>query len=548
MSAQLPNASFAFLATPPALKKRAQPLPSPPLAPLPARPTTRVHRRRSSTFNNISNWAATVQPGSPPPCSPKRRPSVTSTRRPSITRLTRRPSIGHGRAPSGSFINLIDTPSPASTKAFDLTQLGYASVFVHLPKTPTTPSPYLRPRLPPPVPAQKPADVPLTAAENSYAHIPIPPIPAAKPKPTMKRFRSLSLLRPRSKSNSAPSSPTKSIKSTTSTAKATKAQICASSTTITKRKKAAYAVRPPPPLANELAIMQFSEGGSTETNIRRMMEAQAKATGATGVADVYRDGKGGFWWDQDEELEYAPLLGGAGADVEDADEEMQWVSFADASGSDKENSPDVLAIAGLADVDRRGSVSSQDSDLNPAYMMHTEQVEEVTNDVRKFGGGSVPGLSVLSLPSRPRRAAKHLRKPEFMIDMAAFGPRSPVKGRFSAGAASPTRGAMVKPKGKARRRPAPLKLAPVYTQHKRPTNSPVGANARKEFMDDSFAPAPLPVAPLVPVMNGNAGPATPLLQTRNMAAMKSVDSLALRSAKKPGKLMKSLFGGRSKGD
>jgi len=305
--------------------------------------------------------------------------------------------------------------------------------------------------------------------------------------------------------------------------------------------------------------MQFSEGGSTETNIRRMMEAQARATGATGVADVYRDGKGGLWWDQDEELEYAPLLGGAGADVEDADEEMQWVSFADAGASDKENSPDVLAIAGLADVGKRGSVSSQDSDLDPAYMMHTEQVEEITSDVRKFGGGSVPGLSVLSLPSRPRRAAKHLRKPEFMIDMAAFGPRSPVKGKFSAGAASsPTRGAMVKPKGKARRRPAPLKLAPVYMQHKRPTNSPAGANARKEFMDDSFAPAPLPVGPFVRVMNENTepatplhhirAPATPLLQMRNMAAMKSVDSLALRGAKKPGRLMKGLFGGRSKGD
>lgn len=275
-----------------------------------------------------------------------------------------------------------------------------------------------------------------------------------------------------------------------------------------------------------------------------MMEAQARATGASGVSDVYRDGKGGFWLDQDEELEYAPLLGGAGVDVEDADEEMQWVSFADAShASDKENSsPDVLAIAGLADVVRRDSVSSQDSDLDPVYMMHTDQVEEITNDVRKFGGGSVPGLSVLSLPSRPRRAAKHLRKPEFMVDMAAFGPRSPVKGKFSA--LSP---AAVKPKGKARRRPAPLKLAPLYTlQHpKRPTNSPQQANARKEFMDDSFAPAPLPVAPpATPLI-----PDTPLLQTRNMGAMKSVDSLALRGGKKPGnRLMKGLFGGRSKTD
>jgi hypothetical protein len=42
------------------------------------------------------------------------------------------------------------------------------------------------------------------------------------------------------------------------------------------------------------------------------MEAQAKAAAGSGaqvgVADVYRDGDGGIWWDADEELEYTHLL------------------------------------------------------------------------------------------------------------------------------------------------------------------------------------------------------------------------------------------------
>ena len=52
-----------------------------------------------------------------------------------------------------------------------------------------------------------------------------------------------------------------------------------------------YAHVRPPPLANELAMMEFADGGSLESHIKRVMEAQAKATAGSGglsvgIADV----------------------------------------------------------------------------------------------------------------------------------------------------------------------------------------------------------------------------------------------------------------------
>lgn len=74
--------------------------------------------------------------------------------------------------------------------------------------------------------------------------------------------------------------------------------------------------------------------------MKRVMKKQAKAaaknaasgvpaagtmsTGERAVGDVHRDGKGGLWRDQDEEMEYAPLLGseeGEGAAAEG------WIQF-----------------------------------------------------------------------------------------------------------------------------------------------------------------------------------------------------------------------------
>jgi len=255
-----------------------------------------------------------------------------------------------------------------------------------------------------------------------------------------------------------------------------------------------------------------------DSHAKRVMEAQAKAAAGSGahvgVGDVYRDGKGGIWWDADEEWEYTHLLADTGATtapislagkVDDA-MTIDWEDFGAADPCldsfftnlqvNKENDP--LAL------ERRDSVSSQDSDLDPKYLLTVPEytlggfnapVEDRVLASHKIGG---PGMSILSLPSRPRRQALHLNKTEFLVDIAAFGPRSPKSSVATSGALSIN----PKPKGPARRRPAPLKLAhqpqnavvvvrrpAAGGQVKTPVLDSV-EKVRKEFIADSFAPIP----------------------------------------------------------
>lgn len=313
-----------------------------------------------------------------------------------------------------------------------------------------------------------------------------------------------------------------------------------------------------------------------ESHVKRVMEAQAKAaagTGATiGVADVYRDGKGGLWWDQDEELEYEHLLGGSDVVVkfdragEDVDE-MDWEEFDDTNGAEPlapfliHQRPAQAAHASEDkenDISRRSSVSTQDSDLNPAYLLPLPENEDPRSAAledrvlasRSIGG---PGMSVLSLPSRPRRAAKHLCKPTFLVDVAAFGPRSPTAATSKRSPLSPSFGskssnsATTKPRGTARRRPAPLKLATSnstagvvarrlsHTRSRTRSNSASGAvsavqpapalpavsvtspgaveRTRREFIENSFNPTPSPAA--------HADPASTVPVERSRAAKPS---------------------------
>ena len=484
--------------------------------------STQVHLPPHA-FASIRSWAASVAPGSPAPLSPRRRPSVSSTasrRRPSLVVLTR------AQSPTA--------PAPAADDAFDLTALGYTSVFVHLPKTPTTPSPLLRaydqkhrrPRIPPPPP---------------------PPAPAPSKRSGMRRFRSLSVLRPRNKqaqpdTPGAPPSPSK----TTASAKPAKkqkgqptpvptsaplsattahspAEICAA--TVLKRKRAKYAyVRPPPTLAQELAVMQFAEGGSMEANVRRAMELQAKlAAGAgapVGVADVYRDGAGGIWWDADEELEYAHLL--AGAPSSGPVPAPAWEAF------DFEPTTAPPAIES-----RRTSLSSCDSDLDPARLLplpeHEDRAHALPDDrvlaSRRIGG---PALGpVLCLPARPRRPAPHLARAHYAADVdmaAAFGRSNTENTQPTMPPVGP------RARGKARRRPPPLTLAPSSKRRRSHAgipapvpppmtelpSLPLSAYARHEFLADSFAPPPAVVAttpaprtPLAPLAVARVPPLAP---------------------------------------
>lgn len=176
---------------------------------------------------------------------------------------------------------------------------------------------------------------------------------------------------------------------------------------------------------------------------------------------------------------------------------MDWVQF----GDEKK--------AAVEDDVRRGSVStmsSQDSDLNPVYVV---QPAEEQDDLAAYGSALAPmalhrpGVSVLSLPVRTRCTAKHLRKPEYLLDIAfpRGSPGSPRSPRFYVGACPPSPAVRAKPKGPARRRPAPLKLSPPSPALKRPTNSPLDPEkVRKDFLDSSFAPAVMAPASASPTL------------------------------------------------
>ncbi|EGN97023.1 hypothetical protein SERLA73DRAFT_161924 [Serpula lacrymans var. lacrymans S7.3] len=278
-----------------------------------------------------------------------------------------------------------------------------------------------------------------------------------------------------------------------------------SSDAIAKRKRAKYAATRPAPLANELALMQFADGGNMDSHIKRVMDAQAKAVAGpgrvAGVGDVYRDGEGGVWWDQAEEWEYAHLLGGSDPKTQGTGD-MDWVTFDNGAKSPKNAHTLIAPCTAGEGEERRGSVSTQDSDLDPQYIVQpTDHFD--TDDLAVFGSALVPlvsrkpAMSVLALPARSRRTAKHLRKPEYMVD-AAFPriPGSPKGARFPASATGAV--AKPKPKGKARRRPAPLTLSPPSPAFKQPSSSPLDAEkVRKDFIESSFEPA-VPATPATP--------------------------------------------------
>ncbi|KIN97060.1 hypothetical protein M404DRAFT_1006337 [Pisolithus tinctorius Marx 270] len=103
-------------------------------------------------------------------------------------------------------------------------------------------------------------------------------------------------------------------------------------------------------------------------------------------------------------------------------------------------------------------------------------------------------MSVLALPSRPRRTAKHLRKPDYFLDVAF--PRvslSLCSPKF--GSSAFTGVGKIKSDRKARRRSAPLKLMPSGPPLERRSNSPGETDReRKEFLSSSFD-HPIPATP-----------------------------------------------------
>ena len=373
--------------------------------------------------------------------------------------MSRRLSITSVRVGSASFLSFQDTPSASSRMPItpsmkeisptDFAMMGYTSVFVQFPSTPQ--------------------------------------VPSAQPKETqrtIKRFRSLSSLKPSRRARTQP------ISALPSPPVRKNSQSLVDPAVVVKTKKSKYAKYRPAPLNNELALAQLMDGGKIDEHATRFVKLEAKAAGAVtvdgqlvGVGSVWRDGEGGIWRDQDEELEYSHLLGERSSCLADG----QWVRF----GSD-------ASVPPLTE-ERRGSMATHDSDLSPRYAM---KVTDAQDDLIVFGGALAhniriqPGLSVLAIPSRSRRAAKHLRKPEFLLDIFPVPlsptriPKVPTSPLFASGTsiAMPV-------KNKSRHRPAPLKLLPPSPAFKLPTNPSDPDTIRKDFLDDSFAPSPIEKSP-----------------------------------------------------
>lgn len=524
-----PQPAFDFLSRPPPQKKRpAGPLPSAPhLLTIDNLITTRSHStfsRRSST-TGIITWASKVIPGTPAPNSPPtttptsgRRPSL-SFRRSSVSwNAGRRPSLTTSRRPSTSFLDVAETPIVTTPTLkdckYDLSALGYTYAVVPLP-TPMEPKfsasrseidlPKLSiPQFSHPVPKASKSHGPLHLFRSRFRSKSISastPSSPAKPKTPVITAPKL-----KSKSNKTSRRRSRSFSGTDSPA-----------TSISERKKATYAnltkhayTSGGASLQRDVALMQFMEGGSDEKNIKNVMRKKAKAErkeqgldfGCKGedmaVDDVWRDGKGGIWRDEDEEWEYYGLLDGSGNGRERVSAE--WIPFGESGAV----SP--TGAADDADEERRGSVSTQDSDLDPRYVVPAASTENVVVDIdisvispSSPPTQSIPGLTMLTIPSRPNHPAPHLRKaPSFLLE--AFVPRSPPpvshqRSRSLSDAMPSTQPAQLSPlpKGKDRRRPAPLDLRPIEKQaNLMPALCAVQGEA--EFLCDSFEPTPAPEA------------------------------------------------------
>lgn len=435
--------AYSFLSQPPTHKKwSAQHAAVPSDVP----PRTQAENARRRSIATISNWASSVQPGPPAPLSPSKanfanENSSSSSKHRSARRHSVMPS------PPSPVAYLPESPTSSDHTVTgtqkhnvkpDLQAVGYTSVFVTLPKTPPaeyTPDGRVLPRAPN-------SAVPPTTAESSSR---------------MSRFRSLSLKpHSRSKSVSAPSS--------------SKPKPPPTHASVTKEKRSKYAEMRPPQLATELALAQLTGGGTLEHHMKQYSEKQAKHSGAAkmvngqlvGVGQVWQDGQGGIWRDQEEEWEYTHLLGGASRDAAGSGE-IGWVQFSGENGDDE---------------DRRGSVSTVDSDLDPRYAVTADS-------------------------AAPHVPAQHLRKsPEFDVNI------------FSGSGSE-----------RPRRRPEPLNLAP--TQSARAVFDT--AAVREDFLQASFSPA----APVrVPTSQSSSSINTTSTSTKR-SALKPVMNIFRVGSKKP---------------
>lgn len=524
---------FAFLALPPPPKKKHAAVNNTFRAPV-----SPVNRSKT-----ILAWAETVYPGSPVPMTPASgvslplsaslvsSPRIQGFRRSSLTRPgSRRPSAGSikSRIPSASFLHFADaprspvpaTPLPADAK-FDLTAFGYSSVFVDVAiSTPITPDIY------------KPKPMARLPSRQDTTTRSAPATPVTKSTGMFKRLLSKSkATKPQAKAQfkrggDAVNSAVSDYVSVSSKKRSKYAEQPSSG--IEKKKREAYAAALPPTVKQEAQMRQVMEGGSLEYNIQKVMEEKAKREGTAvkvnsaegvkvveGVETAHRDARGGVWWDQEEEWEFAHLLATNKLPVSARCMDSEnWVTF-DNLKLKKDDRDDFTDLSSLP--------SSKCTDLyhvRPLLVLD-DSFEQLVPDRTKrsssvVGSIVVPSPSaksskiILAIPSRPTRA-KHLLQPAFLKDVVAVPPtpsstsndsqtsshpRSPgrvtrfvIKGSSGSGSMRQQRSRSRSVSRKQRKPvPPPLKIVPLGPATKLAVNVEPEDDGKRLFLQDSFKP------------------------------------------------------------
>ena len=531
---------FAFLALPPPPKKKRAAVNNTFRAPI--SPVNRT--------STILAWAETVLPGSPPPMTPASgiplphsasfvsSPRFQGFRRPSLTRVSsRRQSVSstRSRIHSASFLHITHTPqtpahpipaTPFSPDAnFDFAAFGYASIFVDVPvSTPITGTPdNYNPKPMARLPSRNDTSTDSRVTKSTGAGM-FKRLLGSKPKATKSQANA------QKKGGKAGTNTVVSDYLSVSLAKRSKYTEKPSST-VEKKKREVYAAALPPTVKQEAQMRQAMEGGSLEYNIQRVMEEKAKREGTAvkvnsaegikvveGVEAAHRDGRGGIWWDQEEQWEFAHLLAANRVPLSARCIGSEtWVTF-DNTKSKEDERDDFTDLSSLP--------SSKCTDLyhiRPLLVIDDSTDQLVYGRVKRsssvVGSMILPSPStkssniVLAIPSRPTRA-KHLLQPGFLKDVVAVPPtpstpsayshssshpRSPGRvTRFVVGGSSssnPARRQRSRSRSIIRKQrksaPPPLKIVPLGPATKLAVNVEPEDESRRLFLEDSFRPDPV---------------------------------------------------------
>ncbi|KAF9779275.1 hypothetical protein BJ322DRAFT_1089522 [Thelephora terrestris] len=563
---------FAFLALPPPPKKKRAAVDNTFRAPV-----SPVNRAKT-----ILAWAETVHPGSPVPMTPASGVSLprsaSSVSSPRI-QVFRRSSAG--RIPSASFLQFVDTPRtpshpipatpfPADAK-FDLTAFGYSSVFVDVSvTTPITPDIY------------KPKPMTRLPSRQDVATASAPTTPVTKSTGMFKRLLgnkpkpAKPLSKAPGRAEKPPANPV--VSDYVSVSRKKRSKYSEQPSGVEKKKREVYAAALPPTVKQEAQMRQAMEGGSLEYNIRKVMEEKAKREGTAvkvesiegaklveGVETVHRDARGGIWWDQDEEWEFAHLLATNRIPVSARCLDSEgWVTFDNLKSKNQDDQDHFTDLSSLP--------SSKCTDLyhiRPLLVLDDSTDQLVRGRTKRSSSivGSIilpspksPKI-LLSIPSRPTRA-KHLLQPGFIKDVVAVPPTPSSTSAYSQASSHPRSPGRVtrfvvggsSTSGSARRQrsrsrsvtrkqrkaaPPPLKIVPLGPSTKLAVNVELEDDCKKLFLEDSYKPDPITSASRW--SKDTAGAASRPSLTKQSDSDNSVDNFALVSVPKKSRGLGGLF-------